>query len=342
MLHLGIDSTITPGCVLSATDPYTHSSLLVTATATQRQSCEASFPARSLWARRTMSRLPCPSAFGGLMDNFSVPAVAARVRGRAKRVALRAPVVNHWSEQRWLAQLGRHAEKLPWLTQEGFEIVTTLRSEGIVVRDASALLSRDIMAIADRFIDQLREVTVHKSRLSVLPDDLVTDPALYKWGLNDDNLNVAENYIGLPVHYRGVAVKRERADGIAADTRQWHLDPEDRRLLKIIVYLNDVDDGCGLRVHESGRDQACRPSPALLVRVRLRRSDGEGGSVKRLGSGDRPPPDGSFCRHQFCFPSRQATDFVGSILDDIQLRKHDAAPGLPGGLLESAGPRQRE
>lgn len=179
------------------------------------------------------------------MDNFSVPAVAARVRGRAKRVALRAPVVNHWSEQRWLAQLGRHAEKLPWLTQEGFEIVTTLRSEGIVVRDASALLSRDIMAIADRFIDQLREVTVHKSRLSVLPDDLVTDPALYKWGLNDDNLNVAENYIGLPVHYRGVAVKRERADGIAADTRQWHLDPEDRRLLKIIVYLNDVDDGCG-------------------------------------------------------------------------------------------------
>lgn len=179
------------------------------------------------------------------MDDFSVPAVAARVRGKAKRVALRAPVVNQWSELRWLAQLGRHAAKLPWLTQEGFQIVTTLRSDGIVVRDATSMFSPDVVALADKFVDQLRETTVHKSSPNVSPDDLAADPALYKWGLSDDNLNLAENYIGLPVHYRGVAVKRERADGIAANTRQWHLDPEDRRILKIIVYLTDVDDGCG-------------------------------------------------------------------------------------------------
>ncbi|WP_003897340.1 hypothetical protein [Mycolicibacterium smegmatis] len=160
-------------------------------------------------------------------------------------MVLHAPVVNHWSEQRWLAQLGRHAAKLPWLTRDRFEIVTALRRDGIVVRDATSMFSPDVIALADRFVDQLRAARVQKSSPTVSPDDVVADPALYKWGLSDDNLNLAENYIGLPVHYRGVAVKRERADGTAASTRQWHLDPEDRRILKIIVYLIDVDDSCG-------------------------------------------------------------------------------------------------
>ena len=77
------------------------------------------------------------------------------------------------------------------------------------------------------------------------PDHLASEPVLYKWGLTDDNLDLAENYIGLPVHYRGVELKRERADGIARDVRQWHMDIDDRRMLKLIVYLSDVDDGCG-------------------------------------------------------------------------------------------------
>ena len=61
----------------------------------------------------------------------------------------------------------------------------------------------------------------------------------------EQNLDLAENHIGLPVHYLGVEVKRERADGRAEDVRQWHMDIEDRRMLKLIVYLSDVDDGCG-------------------------------------------------------------------------------------------------
>jgi hypothetical protein len=179
------------------------------------------------------------------MDSYSLPALAARVRGKTKQEFLRAPLVNHWSEHRYRAQLGRHAENLPWLTRDNFDLVTELRNEGIAVRDASTIIPPDAMAVADRFVDRLRKSTTQKHCVDALPDDLVIDPVLYKWGLNDDNLDLAENFIGLPVHYRGVGVKRERPDGVAADARQWHIDPEDRRILKIIVYLSEVHDGCG-------------------------------------------------------------------------------------------------
>jgi hypothetical protein len=40
-------------------------------------------------------------------------------------------------------------------------------------------------------------------------------------------------------------MKRESAEWVAAGVRQWHRDTEDRRILKISVYLSDVEDGCG-------------------------------------------------------------------------------------------------
>ena len=43
----------------------------------------------------------------------------------------------------------------------------------------------------------------------------------------------------------GVAVKREIANGVLEGTRHFHTDPEDENVLKIIVYLNDVDAGTG-------------------------------------------------------------------------------------------------
>ena len=181
----------------------------------------------------------------GYMDDYGASALAARVRGKTKRVLLRAPLVNRWSEYRYLAQVGRHAENLPWLSRDSFDLFAELRDHGVATRDAAGMIPARVLEVADRFVDNLRNSTTQNSCLDVSPDDLGADPEVYKWGLNDENLDLAEYYIGLPVHYLGVGVKRERVDGIAADFRQWHLDIEDRRMLKIIVYLSDVDDGCG-------------------------------------------------------------------------------------------------
>jgi hypothetical protein len=67
-------------------------------------------------------------------------------------------------------------------------------------------------------------------------------PEIYLWGLNEKLLDLIECYIGLPVHYHGGDLRREIADGVTNDVRQWHIDAEDHRMFKIIAYLNDVTE----------------------------------------------------------------------------------------------------
>lgn len=179
------------------------------------------------------------------MDVDSVLALATRARGKAKRVLLRAPFIKQWSEQRYFAALGRHADDRPWLERGRFGVLEDLREGFFAKRDASDMLPADVVDVADRFVARLKADTSDKPCVRISPTDLAADPALFKWGLSDENLDLAECYIGLPVHYLGVEVKRERPDGVATDVRQWHIDVEDRRMMKIIVYLSDVDEGCG-------------------------------------------------------------------------------------------------
>ena len=66
-------------------------------------------------------------------------------------------------------------------------------------------------------------------------------PITIEWGLEERLLHIAENYIGLPVTYWGSDFRRQIANGKLLGPRQWHLDAEDHRMLKIIIYLNDVN-----------------------------------------------------------------------------------------------------
>jgi hypothetical protein len=76
-------------------------------------------------------------------------------------------------------------------------------------------------------------------------DDMIHEPEPYLFALSAPMLDFAEHYLGLPVGYIGVAVKREIANGLCFGSRNLHRDPEDERVLKFIVYLNDVDEGTG-------------------------------------------------------------------------------------------------
>ncbi len=77
------------------------------------------------------------------------------------------------------------------------------------------------------------------SRIQATPEPLL-------WGLNERFIDIVEAYLGLPAAYRGLTARRDIANGEATGTRLWHRDGEDARIVKIIVYLNDVecaDDG---------------------------------------------------------------------------------------------------
>src|SRR4029077_4655454 len=114
-----------------------------------------------------------------------------------------------------------------------------------------------MVAAADRLCAELaappvegghsRDVPVEALHSGDVPDaePLLAEPEPYLFALSEPLLDLVEAYMGLPVGYFGVSVKREIANGLLEGTRNFNRDPEDENVLKIIIYLNDVDAGTG-------------------------------------------------------------------------------------------------
>ena len=81
--------------------------------------------------------------------------------------------------------------------------------------------------------------------IAATPDDMLRNPALYRFGLDAAVLRIVSAYLRLPVAYDGPLLFHTPADGREAGTRKWHLDREDRRVIKLALYLHDVDDAAG-------------------------------------------------------------------------------------------------
>jgi hypothetical protein len=180
-----------------------------------------------------------------------VSALAMRARGAVDRARvttkqslLRIPTFRQWSDGRYQTELMRHAENLPWIPPDRFDIVAELRREYIATRLVN--LPDAVQDAADHFVARLREDTTQQTCIRIPAGELASAPAIFRWGLAQENLDLVECYIGLPVRYLGVEIKRERPPGATREfIRDWHMDAEDRRMLKIVIYLSDVDEGCG-------------------------------------------------------------------------------------------------
>jgi hypothetical protein len=98
--------------------------------------------------------------------------------------------------------------------------------------------------------------------------DIEAHPDLLAWGLDPALLRAAELYFGAPVAYRGLTFRRDLADGQQIETRLWHIDGEDRRILKVIVYLNDVNEDNGPFEYVP-RDKVPRGAPHALDNGRI-------------------------------------------------------------------------
>ncbi|WP_395334450.1 hypothetical protein WBP06_23420 [Novosphingobium sp. BL-8H] len=178
---------------------------------------------------------------------------AARwLRDFPARSALKFTNMRHvrlWLGQRHARALHRHRDALPGLAQGDAAIVEALDTNGICVTslDRLALPGADALlaqagALAEAFVEEARALARGgRDFIIVPPADIARHPDIYLWGLQDRLLDIAEAYIGLPVAYDGVAINYTVADGRAISTRKWHRDWEDRRVLKVAVYLHDVD-----------------------------------------------------------------------------------------------------
>jgi len=146
-----------------------------------------------------------------------------------------------------------HQPTLPQLSAMDAEIVAALEKDGIFFTTIEALglanghvVTSEARALAEGFAEEAHQLTANGEVFTIVPSERVFRyPSIYLLGLQDRLLDIAENYIGLPPAYDGVTINYTVADGREVSTRKWHRDWEDRRMLKVAIYLHDVDEGAG-------------------------------------------------------------------------------------------------
>jgi hypothetical protein len=131
-------------------------------------------------------------------------------------------------------------------------ILNALETNGAYASTLDALGavgSAELLEQSDRLFDEMSRQKPrqgNKDYMVAAQPNLITNYSeILRWGLNERFLAIAENYIGMPVTYRGVLARLDMPDGTVRETRLWHLDQEDTRILKIVVYASDVDDDGG-------------------------------------------------------------------------------------------------
>ena len=78
------------------------------------------------------------------------------------------------------------------------------------------------------------------------PDGIPVDDPLLAVALDRRLLEIVGSYLGLwPSLYSISAWLHYPTDAPAQQSQLWHRDPEDLTLVKVFIYLNDVDEQCG-------------------------------------------------------------------------------------------------
>jgi hypothetical protein len=155
------------------------------------------------------------------------------------------------SELGYQATLEKHRSNLPALCAADLALLSTLQEEGAVITSLESLSipsTGQMLQATERLIPKIpnsisgdkNEYVVHATN-----QQMMQHPEIFMWGLQKRLLNIIENYIGLPVAYHGVYFRRDIANEVEHTSRLWHLDTEDRKVLKVIIYLNDITDDIG-------------------------------------------------------------------------------------------------
>lgn len=172
----------------------------------------------------------------------------SKVGNKLKREFLRLPLVSDFNEGVYRKRLAEYKPSLPTISAQDQEVVHALTQQGRFSTDLSSLYLPKTAEAIQQAKDLLADPSCCKGdeNKNWIPAEILNGQEdLLLWGVDERLLDIVENYVGLPVYYLGVEVRQEFPDGQAAGVRQWHIDTEDHRMMKIIIYLNDVDEKGG-------------------------------------------------------------------------------------------------
>ena len=146
----------------------------------------------------------------------------------------------------------KNLHNLPIISPEDINLVDLVKKEGVVITtlDKLGIISTpDLLESAQILMPQISQNVLSRSHEIVIhasPQQIMEYPKIFLWGVEQRLLNIIENFLGVPVAYQGVYFRQDIANKLEAGSRLWHIDQEDRKILKIIIYLNDVSENHGL------------------------------------------------------------------------------------------------
>lgn len=176
------------------------------------------------------------------------------------------------------------------LTEPESRIVRSLKSDGIAVTSAEELFpnqdpfeelvseTQKVLHEKADEIEDLRSQANDESSIGsksfnyeLLGSEPVFDPksAMARIALNSALLRVADHYFRMCVKLRYYNVWETFAStGASRESQLWHVDREDNRILKVFLYLDDVDEGTGpftyaIGTQMGGRNRSVRPDSFL-------------------------------------------------------------------------------
>ena len=143
--------------------------------------------------------------------------------------------------------------RLPRLSPFETEIVAGLETNGVHITSLAELdlpgtdaLWTSATGIANTYaLRAKRGEFAGEYTVQVGAEDMMRHPHIVRWPLNNRILNIVETYLGLPAACDTLNFFYTVADGRQVAARRWHRDVEDRRVVKVIVYLHDVDEDGG-------------------------------------------------------------------------------------------------
>ncbi|MBD2597782.1 2OG-Fe(II) oxygenase [Nostoc spongiaeforme FACHB-130] len=161
------------------------------------------------------------------------------------------PLVKYQNDIAYQEAVNQHQPNLPTILKDDLELVEKIHHEGVAITSLDALgitSNNPILQTAKHLASQIKpdinnihnQYVIHAS-----PQQIMQHPEIFLWGLEQRLLNITEHYLGLPVAYHGTFFRRDIANKLEQGSRRWHLDTEDRKVLKIIIYVNDVSENQG-------------------------------------------------------------------------------------------------
>lgn len=147
--------------------------------------------------------------------------------------------------------LANYQSKLPLVAGNDAIIVETLKQQGICVITLESLSipdTNEFIEAVNKLMEELTKISEKRTSKFAIEsnlEQLLKYPEIFSWGLEDRLRNIVSSYIGTPVAYDTFMAHLSLNNGKETATRRWHIDNEDRKVIKIIIYFNDVDEDGG-------------------------------------------------------------------------------------------------